>query len=69
MQNSQYFRNLSNDQLSHAIRDISKAISVAATWDDGESGQNKYLDQYHAAIGEENRRTERNVCRGCKRPL
>jgi hypothetical protein len=69
MQDQSYFHRLSNDALNHALRDISKAISIAATWEDNGVGECKYLDQYHAALAERNRRTERNVCSACKRAL
>jgi hypothetical protein len=68
-QDASYFRRLTEGQLDFAIKDIVGTMDLAATWDDKGVGGNKYADQYHAAVGERNRRTERNVCQSCKRPL
>jgi len=67
MQN--YFKNLSNQQLNYAIKDIVITLEVSKQWEDNGIGNDKYTDQFHAAIQERNRRNEFNVCKCCKKPL
>lgn len=69
MLDTSYFRKLSTPALQASIKDISRALEVARTWQDNGRGEAKYSDQYGDAISELNRRTGANVCKCCKRPL
>jgi hypothetical protein len=69
MQNQQYFKTLDNQQLDYAIKDIVATMKISEQWPDNGIGNNKYTDQFHAALMERNRRNEFNVCKCCKKPL
>lgn len=67
MQDASYFRALSSPALDYAIRDIRDVLACVERFDP--VAEAKYLDQLACALTERNRRTGKDCCPSCHRPL
>ncbi len=67
MQDSSYFKALSNPSLEFAIKDIRAALDLIGKFD--LKAHDKYMDQLGFALTEKRRRTGKDCCPCCARPL